>query len=43
MYGWSTKISNIAPVVQRADNSIQRISRYPADKMYWVEYILSTG
>ena len=31
------------PVVQRADNFIQHISRYPADKMYWLEYILSAG
>ena len=29
--------------VQRADNFIQQITRYPADKMYWLEYILSTG
>ena len=28
-----------APVVQRVDNFIQRISRYPADKMDWLEYI----
>ena len=28
-----------APFVQRADNFIQRISRYPADKMDWLEYI----
>ena len=26
------------PVVQRADNSIQRVIRYPKDKMYWLEY-----
>ena len=32
-----------APVVQRAENSIQRISRYPTDKMYRNWYILSTG
>ena len=32
-----------APVVQRVDNFTQRISRYPADKFYWLEYILSTG
>ena len=31
----------LAPVVQRADNFIQRISRSAADKMYWLEYILS--
>ena len=29
------------PVVQRADNSIQWINRYPADKMYPNQYILS--
>ena len=31
--------------VQRADNSIQQIhvSRYPVDKMCWLEYILFTG
>ena len=29
--------------VQRADNFIQRISHHPADKMYWLEYILSAG
>ena len=32
-----------APVVQRVDNSIQRISPYPTDKMYRNWYILSTG
>ena len=32
-----------APVVQRADNSIQRITHYPIDKMYQFQYILSTG
>ena len=31
------------PVVKRADNFIQWISRYAADKMYWLEYILSAG
>ena len=31
------------PVDQKADNFIQRISRYPADKMYWLENILSAG
>ena len=30
-----------APVVERLDNFIQRISRYPADKMYWLEFMLS--
>ena len=25
----------LAPVVQRADNSLQQITRYPVDKMYW--------
>ena len=30
-----------AAVVQRADNFIQWINCYPADKMYWLEYILS--
>ena len=30
-----------APVVQRADNSIQRITRYPVDRMYQFRYILS--
>ena len=28
-----------ALVVQRADNFFQQISRYPADKMHWLEYI----
>ena len=28
---------NQAPVVRRADNVIQWISRFPADKMYWLE------
>ena len=32
-----------ATVVQRADKSIQQINRYPAGKMYWLEYILSAG
>ena len=27
-------VGGLAPVVQRADNSIQRITRYPVDKMY---------
>ena len=31
-----------APVVQRSDNFIQQITLYSADKMYWLEYILST-
>ena len=31
----------LAPVIQRADNFIQEISRYPVDKAYWLEYILS--
>ena len=31
------------PVVQKADNFIQLISRYPTDKMNWLEYILSAG
>ena len=30
-----------APVVQRADNSIQPINHYPKDKMYSSQYILS--
>ena len=30
---------DLALVVRRADNSIQRISGYPADKMYWLAYI----
>ena len=29
----------LAPVVQRADNSIQGINRYPADEMYSNQYI----
>ena len=34
----------LAPVVQRADNSIQRITHYPVDKMYqFRRYILSVG
>ena len=33
----------LAPVVERADNSIQWINRYPADKMYSNQYILSSG
>ena len=31
------------PVVQKANNFIQQISRYSVDKRYWLEYILSTG
>ena len=31
-----------ASVVQSADNSIQWINRYPADKMYFKQYILSS-
>ena len=31
-----------APVVQRADNFIRWINRYPADKMYFKEYVLDT-
>ena len=31
-----------APVVQRADNSIQQITHYPADKTYQFQYILFT-
>lgn len=37
----SRNTGHLAPVVQRADNFIQRIIRYPADKMYELEYILS--
>ena len=37
------KVSHQVPVVQRADNFIQRIGGYPANKMYWLEYILSGG
>ena len=33
----------LVPVVQRADNSIQWINRYPADKMYSNQYICSAG
>ena len=37
----------LAPVVQKADNSMQRISRYPVDKMYcsWYTFIrcIATG
>ena len=29
------------PVVQRTDNFIARIGRYAADKIYWLQYILS--
>ena len=42
-------IIDLAPVVQRVDNFILWISRYLADKMYWLGYIypldsdLSTG
>ena len=34
-----------AQAVQRVDNFIQRISHYPVDKTYWLEYIkiLSAG
>ena len=39
--GLQTK--RLGPAVQRADNFIQRISRYPADIMYWLEYILFAG
>ena len=37
--GWN----NLSTVVQRADNSIQCINRYAADKMYSKQYILSAG
>ena len=30
-------------VVQRADNSIQWINRYPVDEIYSNQYILSAG
>ena len=30
-------------VVERLGNFFQWISRYPADKTYWLEYILSGG
>ena len=36
-------IYNLAPAVQKADNSIQCINRYPVDKMYSNQYILSAG
>ena len=32
-----------APFVQRADNFILSISRYPANKMYSIESVLSAG
>ena len=35
-----TEVQRVQRVVQRADNYIQQINHYPADKMYWLEYII---
>ena len=37
----SITVFHQAPVVKKVDNSIQWINRYPADKMYFNQYILS--
>ena len=39
--GWG--VPSLVPFVQTADNSIQWINRYPADKLYSNQYILSAG
>ena len=43
VYTTVPQITELAPVVQRADNCTQGITRYPVDKMYQFQYILSTG
>ena len=37
------KIDLQAPVFEKTDNLIQRMNRYPADKLFGLEYILSAG
>ena len=48
--GWSHKVGTtrdilniLAPVVQKLDNAIHRMNRYPADKYYENQYALSFG
>lgn len=36
------RCKRLTPVVQRVGNFIQHVRCYPADKLYWLEYILST-